>query len=283
MGTFSAYSSNVLTIRNFPLLFNENDREEFLQHFGAVRVRCLTRYKNFSNLILADFGSPSQTSQALHRLHQLEILARRLVVEYSSLGLAHFAFSGYSSSYEDDENALLHAISPGIHQIRYSLPSERLSYDYPPIDDHILANINRALLSIPSFYTQVLHLMNKMSLPCPMATSKKRVRINALFFIGILIDLTASQRTLSTTSIACQTDRSRFSEVVDMDTDEDESEIDDGEEEQRVKRHHRSLLSIPIRQGIIPTSQTDLSKDSETKKKSTIELKIPSKLHQQQV
>lgn len=68
-----------------------------------------------------------------------------------------------------------------------------------------------------------------------------------------------------------------------MDTDDDESEIDDGEEEQRVKRRHRSLLSIPIRQGIIPISQSDLSKDSETKKKSTIELKIPSKLPQQQV
>lgn len=174
MGTFSAYSSNVLTVRNFPLLFNENDREEFLQHFGAVRVRSLTRYKNISNLIIADFGSPSQAAQALHRLHQLEILARRLLVEYSSLELAHFAFSVHSSTYEDNENALLHAISPGIHQIRYSLPSERLSYNYPPIDDHILENINRALLSIPSFYTQVLHLMNKMSLPCPMFTSKRR-------------------------------------------------------------------------------------------------------------
>lgn len=176
MGTFSSYSSNVLSIRNFPLLFNDNDREEFLQHFGAVRVRCLIRFKNLSNLIVADFGSNVQASQALQRLHQLEILSRKLVVEYSSLELAHFAFSVYSSTLDDNENAFLHGISPGVNQIRYSLPSERLSYMYPPIDDNILENINRALLSVPAFYTQVLHLMNKMSLACPMVTSKRNMR-----------------------------------------------------------------------------------------------------------
>ncbi len=177
MSTFSSYSSNVLIVKNFPLLFNDHDRQEFLEHFGAVRVRCLTHFKNVPNLIIADFGSHIQASQALTRLHQLEILARRLVVEYCSLELAHFAFS--TSSYDNKENVLLHGISPGINQIHYSLPSDRLSYLYPPIDDTILMNINNALLSIPAFYTQVLHLMNKMSLPCPMIAGKKR---EILFF-----------------------------------------------------------------------------------------------------
>jgi U11/U12 small nuclear ribonucleoprotein SNRNP65 len=174
MSKFSGYSSNVLSVKNFPLLFNDNDRQEFLEHFGAIRVHCLPQFKNLSNLIIADFGSNSQASQALTRLHQLEILSRRLNVEYCPLELAHLAFSADSSSYDDDENALLHGISPGKNQIRYSLPSERLSYLYPPIDETILMNINNALLSVPSFYTQVLHLMNKMSLPCPMVAGKKK-------------------------------------------------------------------------------------------------------------
>lgn len=89
-------------------------------------------------------------------------------------------------------------------------------------------------------------------------------------------------------SIACQTEQSVLSEVVDMDTDDAESEIDDGEEEQRVKRRHRSMSSIPIRQGIVPNIEIDLTKDSEiTKKKRTttamIELKIPPRLSQPQV
>jgi U11/U12 small nuclear ribonucleoprotein SNRNP65 len=174
MGSFSGYSSNVLTIKHFPLLFNDHDRQEFLEHFGAIRVRCLTRFKNTSNLIIADFGSNTQASQALLRLHQLEILTRRLLVEYCSLELAYIAFSTCLSSYDDNEDTLLDGISPGINQIHYSLPSERLSYVYPPIDETILKNINNSLLSVPAFYTQVLHLMNKMSLPCPMIVGKKK-------------------------------------------------------------------------------------------------------------
>ncbi len=170
MSSFDSYSSSVLTIQHFPLIFNANDREEFLQHFGAVRVRSLPRFRNVNNLIVADFGSNSQASQALARLHQLEILARRLSVEYCPLDLAQEAFS--RRDFHDD--VFLHGLSPGVNKIRYSLPSERLSYCYPPIDETILSNINNALCSTPAFYTQVLHLMNKMSLPCPMIAGRQR-------------------------------------------------------------------------------------------------------------
>jgi len=108
--------------------------------------------------------------------------------------------------------------------------------------------------------------MNKMSLPCPM-----------------IADSTKIHRTLSTISVACQTDESVFSEVISMDTDEDESEIDDGEEEERVKRHRRSVLRTSNRQGIVPTIQIDTTVDVEKKKKPTIELKIPQKLDRQQM
>jgi U11/U12 small nuclear ribonucleoprotein 65 kDa protein len=168
MSTFSRYSSTVLTVKQFPLLFNNDDRQEFLGHFGAIRVSCLSRFKNLSNLIVADFGSPAQADQALTRLHQLEILCRRLIVEYCTLDLVHFAFSQVTSSNDDSDFTRLHGISPGVNQIHYALPSERLSYLYPPLNESILANINDTLWSVPSFYTQVLHLMNKMSLPCPM-------------------------------------------------------------------------------------------------------------------
>ncbi|CAF0835935.1 unnamed protein product [Adineta steineri] len=259
MGTFSGYSSNILTIKNFPLLFNDNDRKEFLEHFGAVRVHCLTRLKSMSNIIIADFGVHTQASQALSRLHQLEILGRRLIVEYCLLELAYLAFSTSSPLNIDIDDSLLHGISPGKNQLRYSLPSDRLSYTYPPIDETILKNINNALLSIPAFYTQVLHLMNKMSLPCPM-----------------IVDSNNNHRTLSTNTVACQTNES--SEVVNMDTDDDESEIDDGEEEERVKQHRRSILRAAIHQTTVSATQMDVTMDVETKKKSTIKLILPQTL-----
>ncbi len=98
-----------------------------------------------------------------------------------------------------------------------------------------------------------------------------------------LIDTTKTHRSLSTNSIACQTDESVFSEVINMDTDDDESEIDDGEEEKRVKRGRRSVSRTPIRQGIVPTTQVDFTIDVEKRKKPTIELKIPQKFDQSRV
>ncbi|XP_047093421.1 U11/U12 small nuclear ribonucleoprotein 65 kDa protein-like isoform X3 [Lolium rigidum] len=40
-------------------------------------------------------------------------------------------------------------------------------YAYPPPDGNILTNIVNSLIAVPRFYTQVLHLMNKMNLPAP--------------------------------------------------------------------------------------------------------------------
>ncbi|KAJ6858352.1 hypothetical protein NC652_040815 [Populus alba x Populus x berolinensis] len=40
-------------------------------------------------------------------------------------------------------------------------------YAYPPPDGNILTNIVNALIDVPRFNTQVLHLMNKMNIPAP--------------------------------------------------------------------------------------------------------------------
>jgi hypothetical protein len=70
-----------------------------------------------------------------------------------------------------------------------------------------------------------------------------------------------------------------------MDTDDDdESEIDNGEEEKRVKRRHRALLQTISRQGTVPiVVESDVTRDSNIKKKATILLKIPVALDQQRV
>ncbi|KAL2630775.1 hypothetical protein R1flu_015461 [Riccia fluitans] len=50
--------------------------------------------------------------------------------------------------------------------VDYAFPPH-LEYAYPPPDGNILTNIVNALIAVPRFYTQVLHLMNKMNLPAP--------------------------------------------------------------------------------------------------------------------
>lgn len=49
-------------------------------------------------------------------------------------------------------------------------PPAHLKYQYPPPTPTVLHNISCTLASVPKFYTQVLHLMNKMNLPCPFNT-----------------------------------------------------------------------------------------------------------------
>ena len=46
----------------------------------------------------------------------------------------------------------------------------KLRYEYPPINRITLENIINALISCPKFYTQTLHLMNKMNMPCPLVS-----------------------------------------------------------------------------------------------------------------
>ncbi len=56
----------------------------------------------------------------------------------------------------------------------------KLRYEYPPINPTTLENIASALITYPKFYTQTLHLMNKMNLPCPLV-SYVRQRRAAIF------------------------------------------------------------------------------------------------------
>lgn len=46
-------------------------------------------------------------------------------------------------------------------------PPVHLYYQYSPPTHQVLENICKAMINVPKFYTQVLHLMNKMNLPCP--------------------------------------------------------------------------------------------------------------------
>lgn len=53
-------------------------------------------------------------------------------------------------------------------------PPPYLKYEYPPISKDILDNISIALLNNKKFYTQVLHLMNRMNLDPPFQQRKEK-------------------------------------------------------------------------------------------------------------
>ncbi|XP_010142553.1 PREDICTED: RNA-binding protein 40-like, partial [Buceros rhinoceros silvestris] len=128
----------------------------------------------------ATFPSENAAMKALSRLHQLKLLGHTLVVEFakeqdSVQVLSQASVSEKCKSSEEpvkeEENKepscvkIENGIAPN-HGLTFPINS-CLKYLYPPPSTTILANIANALASVPKFYVQVLHLMNKMNLPPP--------------------------------------------------------------------------------------------------------------------
>ncbi|XP_015271587.1 PREDICTED: RNA-binding protein 40 [Gekko japonicus] len=174
-------NSRTLLVRHLPSALSSSEKEELLRHFGASSVRVLSDYGRLKHTAFATFANENAAAQALSRLHQLSLLGHTLVVEYAKDHDSIHALSQSSSSEKDKsleepvkeekgkkELGCLQVesgIAPS-HGLTFPL-SSCLKYLYPPPSNTILANIANALASVPKFYVQVLHLMNKMNLPPP--------------------------------------------------------------------------------------------------------------------
>ncbi|XP_009332127.1 PREDICTED: RNA-binding protein 40 [Pygoscelis adeliae] len=128
----------------------------------------------------ATFPSENAAVKALSRLHQLKLLGHTLVVEFakeqdsvqvlSQPSVSEKCKSSEEPVKEEEKKEpscvkIENGIAPN-HGLTFPINS-CLKYLYPPPSSTILANIANALASVPKFYVQVLHLMNKMNLPPP--------------------------------------------------------------------------------------------------------------------
>ncbi|XP_070540574.1 RNA-binding region-containing protein 3-like [Ptychodera flava] len=181
---------DTLLVRHLPSILSQSEKEELLRHFGADDVKCMCDKGPMKHAAIAKFSDSEAASKALSRLHQLKILDQRLVVEYANKLPTHLLPSvSIDSKYKDIETDKKKAereeekqelnlqdhikehskrfagISP-LFGINYS-SNPLLRYHYPPPTREILTNIMHTLASVPKFYIQVLHLMNKMNLPPP--------------------------------------------------------------------------------------------------------------------
>lgn len=169
--------SKVLMIRHLPTALSFQDKEQLLRHFGAEKVWETAKKRNY---VFASFPTVENAKASLLRLHQLEIAHRRLVVEYS------FEKEPLKNDKQDTEMSsavtkqvkdflrLLNAWNPSVDF--YQPPPVNLKYKYPDPSPNIIVNIIYALLSHRPFYTQALHLMNKMSLDTPFQENDKALQ-----------------------------------------------------------------------------------------------------------
>ena len=177
-----------LIVRHLPAELTTAEQEDLLRHFGATHVRTMGSTGRLKHVTFASFADHDLAEVALKRLHQMEILGTKLVVEFSRNEHCKFLPSMMDSYKKvkgpvakDAEVKKPKVLSGDIDmkkiaekvnciskqwQVEYAL-NPHLEYMYPSPTVNILTNIANALASVPRFYVQVLHLMNKMNLPAP--------------------------------------------------------------------------------------------------------------------
>uniref|UniRef100_A0A8D3E0M9 RNA-binding region-containing protein 3 n=1 Tax=Scophthalmus maximus TaxID=52904 RepID=A0A8D3E0M9_SCOMX len=162
-----------LLVRHLPAELSQGEKEDLLKYFGAEAVRVFSDRGRLKHTAFATFRSEKSAANALARLHQLEILDHTLVAEFAK---SQDHVTVLKDPVKEEKRKKRETKPPDIPLIETGIaPSiglkfqsnPTLKYLYPPPSHSILTNITHALMSVPKFYVQVLHLMNKMNLPCP--------------------------------------------------------------------------------------------------------------------
>lgn len=158
-----------LLVRHVPEAIPVDILSRLFSHYGASSVRP-ARVKNCAFL---DFKNESFASQAQKHLHGLQFLGKSLSVERArtvaeNTNIQHGRKEVTSTLSKDSSDGFRRPSEPIAEKlgVDYIFPPH-FEYAYPPPDGHILTNIVNALIAVPRFYTQVLHLMNKMNIPAP--------------------------------------------------------------------------------------------------------------------
>ncbi|XVF30911.1 hypothetical protein REPUB_Repub16aG0099300 [Reevesia pubescens] len=181
-------SVSTLLIRHLPDAIPHDTLLRLFSHYGAFSVRPCSSGK-LRNCAFVDFKNEALAYQSHRQLNGLRFLGKVLSVERVSkpskdnkpqqTGVQLGKDLPQSASLVKDAN-LTRDLNQGSRSgslpatepiaprlgVDYLFPPH-LEYAYPPPDGNILTNIVNALIAVPRFYTQVLHLMNKMNIPAP--------------------------------------------------------------------------------------------------------------------
>lgn len=183
---------STLLVKHLPEALPAETLMRLFSHYGASAVRpCVAG--RLKNCAFVDFKDEAVAARAESQLNRLRFLGKILLVERAKplsgnqnkdinkteYGQQAPPKTNYGLPKENEQLAE-DATSKGASQgsifagepiaprlgVDYPFPPH-LEYAYPPPDGNILTNIVNALIAVPRFYTQVLHLMNKMNLPAP--------------------------------------------------------------------------------------------------------------------
>ncbi|KAG6973265.1 hypothetical protein JG687_00000982 [Phytophthora cactorum] len=183
-----------LRVRNLPTVLSTEAITSLFSYYGATRVHVLKRRNAASSgkepgaepskrlqKAVATFSTREAQQNAQKRLHSLELAGHHLQVEMVGDEAATTSIETKPESREAGSNVslsyppplpkgLMLTVASWCGSLNYA-PSPLLEYKYPKATESIVRNIANGswctLIALPRFYTQVLHLMNKMNLPPP--------------------------------------------------------------------------------------------------------------------
>uniref|UniRef100_UPI00358FB6B4 RNA-binding region-containing protein 3 n=1 Tax=Myxine glutinosa TaxID=7769 RepID=UPI00358FB6B4 len=278
-----------LLVRHLPACLSPLERVDLLRHFGATDVRVFRDRGHMKNAAFASFGSEAAATKALGRLHQLEVLGHTLVVQYVKGGSFETDADRCFDFPEADKEQLQRCEKKEVtnrqsKQKGKSLPPDdtiapqlglnfprnpHLKYKYPPVNNNTLVNISNALIGVPLFYEQVLHLMNKMNLPAPFGPPMTQLQLME-FVPPLPPPLPPENQTGEGPSHEMPPlpgQSNEFPQEVEMDvSSEEESELEseDDEESQRLKRvmeQTAPTLKRPLQKKRVPKRKIPKIKD----------------------
>ncbi|GJN31350.1 hypothetical protein PR202_gb19739 [Eleusine coracana subsp. coracana] len=164
-----------LLVRHLPEAITQEMLSRLFSHYGATSVRPCAGGK-LRNCAFVDFRDEASANHAHSLLNRLRFLGKVLIVERANQSNANntqVKHQDQSPSQAPNTSSLNHkdpssSAEPIASKLGVDYPfPPHLEYAYPPPDGNILTNIVNALIAVPRFYTQVLHLMNKMNIPAP--------------------------------------------------------------------------------------------------------------------
>ncbi|GAB6029421.1 RNA-binding region-containing protein 3 [Chamberlinius hualienensis] len=227
---------HTLLVRNLSSSLSSNIVEELFKLFGATDVRLMSPNSRMKGCAYVRFSNHSAATEAMKRLHQLEICGKRLVIVYASKD-----FSAVGEEPCETGTPLIEEtksnILPKDTEYRFSAIAEQFGINYPlnvkhkylfpPPNPSVVSRISSALINVPKFYWQVLLLMNKMNLPPPFGPTDKAMPLG-------------KDQVLSTT-LALET--SAIDEV-NMSSEESELESEEQSEEMDLKEKSSDLMKL---------------------------------------
>ncbi|XP_015185667.1 PREDICTED: RNA-binding protein 40 [Polistes dominula] len=166
-----------LRVLHLPPELSDQRRDELFKKYGAIKTYTI-RFPCKATKTYVFFPSYTAAYETMLRLHQIKIRGRYLSVEFAKMPIPIVYTESEPREFKDIqketeshqshyETFLKHLYGTTMNQIFTQPPPPYIKYWYPPPTKTTLLRIIIQLLKEPAFYTQVLHLMNRMHLPPP--------------------------------------------------------------------------------------------------------------------